>query len=129
MRELNSYYQLCNSTLELSPVPGASSDTSSSPRSSTTEDDLHDVTCHTEQGACNNSKPIYNFSIPDFIKHERQNVASSADNIPLNEAAGASANIQISRESKRRFVLQFLLDKNDLLPEAQQRSLNSLGGA
>ena len=106
MRELSSYYQLCNSALELSPAPGASSDTSSSPRSSTTEDDLHDVTCRTDQGACNTSKPIYNFSIPDFIKHERQPVPASADSIPLNEAPTVNDNVGRSRESKRRFVFK-----------------------
>ena len=104
MRELNSYHQLCNSALELSPVPGASSDTSSSPRSSTTEDDLHDVTCHTEQGACNTSKPIYNFSIPDYIKHERQPVSSAGESISINEASAVTANTQRVRESKRRYV-------------------------
>ena len=104
MRELNSYYQLCNSALELSPAPGASSDASSSPRSSTTEDDLHDVTCRNDQGACNTTKPIYNFSIPDFIKHERQPVTSAADTIPVSEASAISDTMQRSGEYKRRFV-------------------------
>jgi len=102
MRELNSYYQLCNSALELSPAPGTSSDASSSPRSSTTEDDLHDVTCHNDQGACNTSKPIYNFSIPDFIKHERQPVTSAADAMPVSQASAISDTIQRSGEYKRR---------------------------
>lgn len=103
MRELSSYQQLCNSALELSPLPGASSDASSSPRSSTTEDDLHDLGCHTEQGACNTAKPIYNFSIPDLIKHERQPVSATADSMPLNGASATTANSQRSRDSKRRF--------------------------
>ncbi|XP_065070518.1 uncharacterized protein LOC135695375 [Rhopilema esculentum] len=100
MRELASYHQLCNSGLELSPVPGASSDTSS-PRSSTTEDDLHEVN-YSEQGACNTTKPIYNFSIPDFIKHERQPAPSAANNITTSQPSALPDRTGNTRDTKRR---------------------------
>ena len=107
MRELASYHQLCNSGLELSPVPGASSDTSS-PRSSTTEDDLHEVN-YSEQGACNTTKPIYNFSIPDFIKHERQPAPSAANNITTSQPSALPDRTGSTREAKRRSVFVNLL--------------------
>ncbi len=81
MSQLYSY-SLCNSTIDLSPVPGASSE-GSSPRSSSTDDDLLEIRA-SEQNACNHSKPIYNFSIPDFIKHERQPDTNAADNSEMD---------------------------------------------
>lgn len=99
MRELSSYHQLCNSAVELSPQAGASSD-NSSPRSSTTEDDLLEIGRSTEQGGT--SKPIYSFSIPDFIKHERQPVTSAANNTPTEESLTVLQNIERPREVKRR---------------------------
>ena len=102
MRELSSYHQLCNSTVELSPPAGASSD-SSSPRSSTTEDDSLEISRSTEQGACGTSKPIYNFSIPDFIKHERQPVTSAPNDVTqIEEPVTVAQNTERPREVKRR---------------------------
>ena len=100
MRELYSYNQLCNSTVDFSPVTGASSE-SSSPRSSTTDDDLLEIHRSSEAGACNTAKPIYNFSIPDFIKHERQPVSAAIETSIADEPVIVSTR---PRDVKRRFV-------------------------
>lgn len=98
MRELYSYNQLCNSTVDFSPVTGASSE-SSSPRSSTTDDDLLEIHRSSEAGACNTAKPIYNFSIPDFIKHERQPVSAAIETSIADEPVIVSTR---PRDVKRR---------------------------
>eukprot|EP00794_Sanderia_malayensis_P018127 gene18127-19937_t len=101
MRELYSYNQLCNSAVNLSPVAGASSE-SSSPRSSTTEDDLLEIHRASDQTHCNTSKPIYNFSIPDFIKHERQPATTVAANAITQDSSVIMSSSR-PRAAKRRY--------------------------